>query len=173
LISEQISKYKIIQISRKKTEKRRNRQEASPGPAQQESHMGGAPVRPRAETKPGQRAGTARHRHAAELHVPSTARHAAARIQTGRAVPAQVPSFAALARHPGFAGRHVARQARVPAPADGDCGRSWRRRWRRPELEKKATAARFRKPCEEVRNRVGGERDRARPPLVRPIREEN
>jgi hypothetical protein len=42
LKSEQISKYKIIQISGKKTEKRRNRQEASPGPAQQKSHTGGA-----------------------------------------------------------------------------------------------------------------------------------
>jgi hypothetical protein len=40
--SEQISKFKIIQISGKKIEKRRNRQETSSGPAQQESHTGGA-----------------------------------------------------------------------------------------------------------------------------------
>jgi hypothetical protein len=42
LKSEQISKFKIIQILGKKTEKRRNRQEASSGPAQQESHTSGA-----------------------------------------------------------------------------------------------------------------------------------
>jgi hypothetical protein len=40
--SEQISKFKIIQILGKKTGKRRNKQEASPRPAQQESHTGGA-----------------------------------------------------------------------------------------------------------------------------------
>jgi hypothetical protein len=41
--SKQILKFKIIQISGKKTEKKkRNRQEGSPGPAQQESHTGGA-----------------------------------------------------------------------------------------------------------------------------------
>jgi hypothetical protein len=40
--TEQISEFKIIQISGKKTEKRRNIQEASSGPAQQESHTGGA-----------------------------------------------------------------------------------------------------------------------------------
>jgi hypothetical protein len=41
--SEQISKYKIIQISEKKTEKsRKNREEAPHGPAQQEHHISGA-----------------------------------------------------------------------------------------------------------------------------------
>jgi hypothetical protein len=40
--SKQISKFKIIQISGEKKEKRKNRQEASPGPAQQKSQTGGA-----------------------------------------------------------------------------------------------------------------------------------
>jgi hypothetical protein len=41
--SEQISKYKIVQILEKKTEKsRKNREEARHGPAQQEHHVGGA-----------------------------------------------------------------------------------------------------------------------------------
>jgi hypothetical protein len=45
LKSEQISKYKIIQISEKKTEKtekgKQNREEAPCGPAQHECHVGG------------------------------------------------------------------------------------------------------------------------------------
>jgi hypothetical protein len=40
--SEQISKYKIVQILEKKTEKsRKNREEAPHGPAQQKHHVGG------------------------------------------------------------------------------------------------------------------------------------
>jgi hypothetical protein len=38
----QISKFKIIQILEKKTEKRRNREETPPGPAQQGNLTGGA-----------------------------------------------------------------------------------------------------------------------------------